>query len=80
MDDPDPPDPLDLLNDIADPEERARTAREWGLAFSRSGIRGSLSLGDGPEASLNRAAYDEDTLVDPGPRRPRCCPRCRRPF
>lgn len=74
-------DPLDLLREMDDPEMRARTARQWCLAFDEDRLIDGLSLGDGPEARLNRGAFD---AAGPTKRQRRksapqpCCPYCQR--
>lgn len=52
-------DPIAFLLGIADPEERARMARAWGLADELA-ERDHFGWGSGPEVALNAAIYGSD--------------------
>jgi len=50
-------DPVELLKEIECPEERARTAREWGVLDD--GVNAQLyCTGNGPQAQINAAILE----------------------
>ena len=51
-------DPVELLKEIECPEERARTAREWGMLDDEVNAH-LYCVGDGPEAQINRAILED---------------------
>lgn len=53
---------LEQLREIEDPEERALTAREWGLVVELG--RELACAGNGPNAQINLAFFDPDLDID----------------
>lgn len=55
-------DPLVLIADITDPEERARTAREWGLTDRWNWASSRICAGTGDHARINAATIGQGSF------------------